>query len=482
MPTFVVTTLGCKVNQYEAAAIRQTLRQAGWTDSDETQPVAMCVVHTCCVTSTAAQKSRQIIRRLAATHRGATIVVTGCYATAEADTLRRITGVTAVAGHRDNVAEQLFRLAGSVRRANTPAGRANAAGGDNAAANAGPVASSVPSMRAFSARKVKAFHAAGTANLAPLQRFDRHQRAFVKVQDGCDGFCAYCIIPHLRDRLASRPHAEIVAEIRRLVDAGHREIVLCGVNLGAYGRETVHRDRWDDDADRLAALVDAVADAAAPARVRLSSLGALDVTDALLDAMARHDNICSYLHLSLQSGSTTVLARMNRRYTAEQYLAAVERLEAALDSPAVTTDIIVGFPGETDADFAATLDVARRVGFARIHSFPFSPRKGTAAAAWGAQRPLRPVVRRRCERLAALADDLARARRERFLGRTVRVLPEQPRDGGGVTGLSDRYCRIDLPDAPPDALGRLVRAEVIAVADDGLIGRMERPASGGEDP
>ncbi|MFW6155426.1 MAG: tRNA (N(6)-L-threonylcarbamoyladenosine(37)-C(2))-methylthiotransferase MtaB [Planctomycetota bacterium] len=465
-----MTTLGCKVNQYEAAAIRQTLRQVGWTDSDGTQPVAMCVLHTCCVTSTAAQKSRQIIRRLAAAHPGAKLVVTGCYATAEPDALRRIAGVTALAGHRDSVAEQLVRLAGSVRRANPPASPANAAGGDNTTSDAGAVASSAPSMRAFLPRKVKGFRPSGTANLAPLQRFDDHRRAFVKVQDGCDGFCAYCIVPHLRDRLLSRPHDDVVAEVRRLVAAGHREIVLCGVNLGAYGRPTVHRDRWHDLADRLAALVDVAADAAGDARVRLSSLGPLDVTDALLAVMARRNNICPHLHLSLQSGSTPVLARMNRRYTAEQYLAAVGRLEAALDRPAVTTDIIVGFPGETDADFAATLKVARRVGFARIHRFPFSPRKGTAAVAWGAERPPRQVVRRRCEQLAAVAADLARAHRERFLGRTVRVLLEQARDGGGATGLTDRYCRIDLPRAPADALGRIVAADVTGVADGGLIG------------
>ncbi|NLF29642.1 MAG: tRNA (N(6)-L-threonylcarbamoyladenosine(37)-C(2))-methylthiotransferase MtaB [Planctomycetes bacterium] len=467
-----MTTLGCKVNQYEAAAIRQTLRQAGWTDSDGTQPVAMCVVHSCCVTSTAAQKSRQLIRRLAAAHPGAAIVVTGCYATAEPDTLRHIAGVTVIAGHRDNVTEQLVRLAGSLRRANPPAGPANATGGDNSAANAGPVASSAPSIRAFSSQNVKVFRAGTTANLAPLQRFDDHHRAFVKVQDGCDGFCAYCIVPHLRDRLDSRPRQAILDEIRRLTAVGHREIVLCGVNLGAYGRPTVHRDRWDDDADRLAALVDEAAHAAGDARVRLSSLGPLDVTDELLAVMARHDNVCPYLHLSLQSGSTAVLARMNRRYTAAQYLEAVGRLRAALDRPSITTDVIVGFPGETDDDFAATLEVARQAGFARIHSFPFSPRKGTAAARWDADRPSRQVVRRRCGQLAALEAELARAHLASFVGQTVRVLLEGLREGGGATGLTDRYCRLDLPDAPDDALGCLVRAEITAVTDTGLLGRL----------
>jgi len=447
MPKFTVTTLGCKVNRYEAEAICRTLREAGLSEADGSEAVALCVVHSCCVTSTAAQKCRQIVRRVAEKHPGAKLVVTGCYATTDAEALRHLAGVTAVVGHHDDIAEQLTRLAGSLIR--TP---------------------SNPSIRPFPARNVKGFHPRGTGNLIALDRFSGRHRAIVKVQDGCDGFCNYCIVAHIRDRLWSRPVEQITAEVVRLVNAGHREIVLCGVNLGSYGRETVHRPRWDDPADRLAAMVDAVADAAGAARVRLSSLNPPDVTDSLLELMARRATICPHLHISLQSGSTAILQRMNRRYTAEEFIATVDRIRSALDTPAITTDVIVGFPGETDADFDATLDVARHAGFAKIHTFPFSPREGTPAAQWESERPPGAVVRQRIARLAALEADLARAYRETFIGRNVDVLLEEAMPGNVAAGLTSRYQRVEVTKTGCHPLGEIVPVRIDGLGDEGLVG------------
>jgi len=458
MPTFTVTTLGCKVNRYEAAAIRKTLQEAGLREADGCRPVALCVVHSCCVTSTAAQKCRQIIRRAAERHPGARVVVTGCYATSAAEDLRRLPSVTAVLGHQDDIAEQLARLAGVIRN--------DGASASGCHADAAPNLYMKPSL----GPNVKGFRSAGTANLAPLDRFAGRRRAIVKVQDGCDGFCSYCIIPYTRTRLWSRPTGEITDEVRRLVACGHREIVLCGVNLGAYGRDTVHRERWGDEEDRLAALVDVVADAAGEARVRLSSLHPPDVTDDLLDLMACRANICPHLHLSLQSGSTPILARMNRRYTAEDFLRTVDRIRDRLDRPAITTDVIVGFPGETDADFDATCDVARYAGFAKIHAFPFSPRQGMAAAAWEADRPDGQVVRDRCSRLADLEADLARTYREQFIGGTVDVLLEEAVGNGAAAGLTPRYQRVTVGGVGDRDLGGIVPVVVNGADEKGLVG------------
>jgi threonylcarbamoyladenosine tRNA methylthiotransferase MtaB len=211
-----------------------------------------------------------------------------------------------------------------------------------------------------------------------LQEFSGQTRAFLKVQDGCDGFCSYCIIPHTRPNISFKPIEQVLSEAQNLVRAGHKEIILTGIFLGAYGLDTVKRKKWPDDENPLLAeLLEKVAQVPNLKRIRLSSLEPADVTNRLLDVMKNHSNIMPHLHLSLQSGSDKILKKMNRQYTIKDFLNSIENINSQLDRPAITTDIIVGFPGETSQDFAQSLSVAKFAGFSKIHIFPFSKRTGT---------------------------------------------------------------------------------------------------------
>ncbi len=254
----------------------------------------------------------------------------------------------------------------------------------------------------------------------------------MKVQEGCAAACSYCILPRVRGRPRSRPLQDAVEEARRLVTAGHPEIVLTGIHLGWYGRDL-------EGGPSLADLVRAVVEVPRLGRLRLSSVEALEVDGPLLEAMG-HPTVCAHLHLPLQSGDPAVLDRMSRPYGPEEFLRVVERAREALDRPAVTTDVMVGFPGETDAAFERTLAVCRRAAFSRMHVFPFSPRPGTPAADMPDRLPP-PVVRERSERLRALGREMAADWAESFVGQSVRVAFERCRDAR-LTGYTDRYVRI----------------------------------------
>ncbi len=537
MLRFTTTTIGCKVNQYETRAAAALLERLGLAEArpagraDCPGPIELVLVNTCCVTSAAAAKSRRAIRRAVRRHASAHVLILGCYATQAASALRQVclqagtTGTVHVAGHDHDVAACIRRIAASLRRpsasgagddqpapsVNTDAAERPSEGSRGLAASDrgrnAPIAS-LPagsvrndrSMRANPSRHptrqtpVLANHFAtyiqprsgrevknnmGTAALPPITRFARHQRAFVKVQDGCDALCNYCVIPRLRRRVWWRPMDRVLAEVRDLAAAGHREVVLCGVFLGAYGQETAIRSRWRGPS-ALPELLGRVAGVEGLGRVRLSSLEAGDVTDELLDVFRACPNVAPHLHLSLQSGSARVLRRMNRRYRPEQFLQAVGRIRRALDEPAITTDVIVGFPGETEEDFAATLQVAREAGFSKIHAFGFSPRPGTAAWQWRGEGPSRATVKARLARLAEQERLSAGAFRRRFLGRTVEALVEEPNahtPPGHLRGLTDRYLEVAFrpagADGPDRPIGQVVRVRVAGLSETGLLGTAE---------
>ena len=311
----------------------------------------------------------------------------------------------------------------------------------------------------------------GTQTLPAIQRFPGHQRAFVKVQDGCDAFCAYCIVPYTRPRVWSRGLDEVLEECCALVAAGHKEIVLSGVFLGAYGRGTAIRKRWTDGRAKLPELIRRVAAIDGLFRVRLSSLEPGDLTEDLLRTCRETPNFAPHFHLPLQSGSPAILRRMNRQYTAEQYERTVERLRDAFDRPAVTTDILVGFPGEFDADFEATLAVARRAGFARVHAFPFSAIPGTAAWECRREAPPAAVVRERLARLSALAADLAAAYRRGLVGETLDALVESSPRRGEARAMTGRYQTAYFRDGSARP-GDVVRMLVTGIRDDGLDARL----------
>ena len=489
MLRFAVKTLGCKVNQYDGQAIASALESAGFllADGDAATPADLVIVNTCCVTAAAMRKSRQAIRQAVRRSPAAAVLVAGCYGDYDAARVRAVLAElnvppekVAVAGHLDDIAARVEQLARRLRRSeppcsgdglNRPRPRAEQPGDDlcMSAPRDARITASPDSIRTRRKAAVKA-NMPGAARLPALKRFAGHQRAFVKVQDGCDAFCAYCVVPYTRPRVWSRDAGEVLDECRRLVAAGHREIVLCGVFLGAFGRGTAIRRRWDRAPSQLPRLLRRVARIDGLWRVRLSSIDPGDVTGELLDAAGDLPNVAPHLHLPLQSGSPKVLRRMNRQYTVQEYRRTIERVRSALDRPAITTDIVVGFPGETQGDFAATLDVARFAGFAKIHAFPFSPVEPTAAWTYRHEAPPPDVVKARMAELAGLEARLARNFRRRFVGEVMEGIVERPRDGAaGRQAMTDRYltATFPLPDGD-DLTGRIVRLRIDAVTPDGL--------------
>jgi threonylcarbamoyladenosine tRNA methylthiotransferase MtaB len=427
-------TLGCKVNQYETQYVKEMLEHNGYaTDPADGRRADLVVINTCTVTGEGDAKSRQLIRRLHQADPGAAIVVMGCYATRDPEALRRLPGVTRVITDKARLAEELAPFGVSAR----PAG---------------------------------------------ISRFDDHQRAFVKVQDGCLLNCSYCIIPTVRPTLRSRPPREIAGEVARLVEAGYREVVLTGIHLGHYGLD-LSKGRPKAEWSRLWHLLGQLARLPGDFRIRLSSLEAAEARDDLVRVLAEQPRVCPHLHLCLQSGSDRVLARMRRRYTSAGFLERVRRIRAALDRPAFSTDVIVGFPGETDEDFEATCRVARAVGFSRIHVFSYSARPGTPAASLGNPVPP-PVVARRRERLRELECELADDYFRSLLGRRLDVLVEgeDPRRPGFALGTSCRYAPVSFPGHAPALLRARVPVRAVAVADGVILGEPEPEALPAELP
>jgi len=415
MPTLKTITLGCKVNQYETEYVRQGLMRLGYREPTDGEPVDLCVVNTCTVTARGDAKSRKAIRQLARQYPKAAIIVMGCYTARAADEVAAMPGVVDVVTDKRQLPDLLSRW-GVV---DPPDG---------------------------------------------ISRFGRRHRAYVKVQDGCRMGCSYCIIPSVRPVLASRAPDEVIAEIGRLVDAGHREIVITGIHLGHYGAELTASEAG------LARLVGRIARLDGEFRLRISSIEAAEATPQLLAVMADHPTrICPHLHLSMQSGSDAVLRRMNRRYSVRQFVERCEQVRRQLDRPALTTDVIVGFPGETDADFAATRRVVEAVGFSKVHVFRFSPRQGTPAA----EMPddvAAAVKRRRAAELSQLARRLGHEFFESLVGRRLQVLVETPVESrpGSLRGTSARYAPVELPVEMPggnELIGRLVSVNAVAVVE-----------------
>ena len=391
-------TLGCKVNQYETEYIREGLLGIGYEDAQDDTAADLCVVNTCTVTSEGDSKSRQIIRRLARDNPASKIVVMGCYATRAPEEVATLPNVTEVVTDKRELPDLLGRFGVT----DVPTG---------------------------------------------ISGFGRRHRAYVKVQDGCLLRCSFCIIPHVRPQLTSRPVEHILDEVRRLVDNGYREVVLTGIHLGHYGvdwNRNLPKEKWT----RLSHLVRSIAGLPGDFRIRLSSIEATEVTRELIAVMQDHgEKVCPHLHISMQSGSDSVLRRMRRRWGSKRFVDRCGLLKEQLDQPAITTDIIVGFPGETDQEFAETCDVARQVGFSKIHIFPFSARRTTPAAEMPGQIP-KKIKQQRGRELAKVEAELRDQYFTSLLGKQLRVLVESPLDdqSGYYVGTSCRYAPVSLPE------------------------------------
>ena len=414
MPATLKTlTLGCKVNQYETELVREGFLRADFRDAADGEAADLCVVNTCTVTAEGDSKSRQAIRRLARENPAARIVVMGCYATRAPEELKKLPGVAEVVTDKREIPDLLGRF-GVI---DIPTG---------------------------------------------ISRFGNRHRAYVKVQDGCLLRCSYCIIPYVRPNFSSREPQHVLDEVERLVSSGYREIVLTGIHLGHYGIER-NRGKSKEDWLRLASLVRSMARLPGNFRIRLSSIEATEVTRELLAVMAEYpERIAPHLHICLQSGSDAVLRRMRRRWSSRLFSDRCRLVRETLDNPAITTDIIVGFPGETEADFQATCQVARDCGFSKIHIFPFSTRKGTPAADMPQQ--ISAIEKNdRCQRLAELEADLRRTYYQSLLGRELTVLVEGESDTqpGTLVGTSCRYAPVEMP-ASTHKPGDLVTSRVTA--------------------
>jgi threonylcarbamoyladenosine tRNA methylthiotransferase MtaB len=463
MRTFTINTLGCKVNQYESQQIRELLEQRGLRRAQSPQEPDLVVVHTCCVTHTASAKSRQCIRKALRQNPDSVVLVSGCLATAQIGELSGFGENVHLVSNRSDLAATLRHWAEG--ETVTPVCQS---------------AQSCPNttIKAKNGHKIKYKNESGNESKLPtLTSFNEHTRAFLKIQDGCDGYCSYCIVPKTRPVVHSKPIETALMETQALVKSGHKEIVVTGVFLGAYGRKSVRRTNWPAHRnDNLADLLDKMEQIPNLARIRLSSLEPADVTERLLDTLCKHRNIMPHLHLPLQSGSDAVLRRMCRQYRVHEFRTKIESIKTRLHKPAITTDIIVGFPGETDADFEQTLDLARSVGFAKMHVFTFSARRGTPAAKM--QAPVeKTVMTRRSRILRELDVELGRQFRQQFIGETAEVLIEND-NGSGIAGeamtagRSERYFKVYMRKAEQKALKNncLVKVKLTENYRDGLVG------------
>ena len=406
MKTFAINTLGCKVNQYESQQIRQLLTSFGLKPAPRSQCADLVVVNTCCVTHIASAKSRQSIRKAQKTAKNATVLVAGCLPEGPADELKNIAGNVHIVSRKKELVATLRDLVAGGNTESTPA-----------CPNIAPGAVKIKDKTAN----------LGDTNppaLPAITSFSGQTRAFLKIQDGCDAFCTYCIIPKIRTKVCNKHVKTVLAEAGALTRNGHKEIVLTGIFLGAYGQHTARRRHWDPARlDSLADLLDKTAQTPHLERLRLSSLEPADVTDRLIDVICSHENIALHLHLPLQSGSDRTLKRMCRQYRIADFRKSIEKLKSRLDRPAITTDIIVGFPGETDDDFAATVEIIKEVAFSKTHVFSFSPRKGTPAAR---MQPAVPpeLIKERSQILHELDRTLQQQFRQQFIGEEVSIIIE----------------------------------------------------------
>lgn len=427
MSTAAYYTLGCKVNQTDTAALQHLMEQAGYETTPFEEEADVYVINTCTVTHLGDRKSRQMIRRARRKNPGAVIVVAGCYAQVAAEDVMSIPEVDLVIGTHSR--EHLPKL---VQQAKL--GRLNCVA---------PLEEKV------------AFDTLGVAHS------HERTRAFLKVQEGCRQFCSYCIVPYARGPLYSRPLAEAISEAKKLVAQGFRELVLTGVHLGCYGL-----DLTEDLA--LSDLVLGLAAVEGLERLRISSIEPTEVTGELIEVILDNPNVCRHLHISLQSGDDHVLQRMNRKYSSAEFLRLTEWLRSQIPEIALTTDVMVGFPGETEEQFNNTLRVVRKAAFSRLHVFKYSPRRGTPAAKYPQQVPP-PVKNQRSHCLTELGQELARQYQQRFLGQEVKVLFEEEVGANQVAGLTEHYVRVTTTGSE-QLVGRIVPVKITDLTAEGLAG------------
>ncbi|MBB6448825.1 threonylcarbamoyladenosine tRNA methylthiotransferase MtaB [Geomicrobium halophilum] len=420
MSTVAFHTLGCKVNHYETEAIWQLFKKAGYEQTELRADVY--VINTCTVTNTGDKKSRQVIRRSIRQNPDAVICVTGCYAQTSPAEVMNIPGVDIVVGTQDRA--KMIDYIEEFKRSREPI---------NGVSN-------IMKTRVYEELDVPAFT-------------DR-TRASLKIQEGCNNFCTFCIIPWARGLLRSRQPEDVLQQARQLVSAGYKEIVLTGIHTAGYGEDFKDYN--------FAALLRELEQLEGLKRLRISSIEASQITDEVVDVVRNSNTIVNHFHIPLQAGSDTVLKRMRRKYTTAYYYERVQRLKDIFPDLAITTDVIVGFPGETDEEFNETYDFIQNLQFSEIHVFPYSKRTGTPAARREDQVD-DEVKKKRVHQLIALSEQLAKDYASEHEGEVVDMIPEEidkeDPDSGMYTGYSSNYLKIKVP-ASDDLIGKIVRVKI----------------------
>ena len=430
-------TFGCRLNQYDTEAMRTLLEREGeFRTVGFREEADIYVVNTCSVTARADATARKTIRRLANEHPDAQIVVSGCYAQRASEEIAALPGVSLVLG----------------------------------AANRGAIAAEVRLSPPGAQRIVVAPVQEATKFLeVPITEMMDRSRAFVKVQEGCDESCSFCIVPQTRGRSRSRDPERVISQVHELVESGYSEIVLTGVHVGEFGADLGNGQRL------LPALIEQILAIPGVLRFRLSSIEPSTITQDVIDLMAAEPRFANHFHIPFQSGSNEVLARMQRRYTVEMFEDIVERINAAVPGFGFGTDVICGFPGESDADFQQTFDCLERWPITYIHPFTYSIRPGSEAERFSDQVD-GDVKKRRTRALKRLSSDKTMAFRQNYVGRETEVMIERAKRSGEtvIGGLTDTYLRVDLPHAPRDADGLRV-VKVTGVSEQALVGELVQP-------
>lgn len=424
MPTVAFHTLGCKVNHYETEAIWQLFKEQGYDRVEFESTSDVYVINTCTVTNTGDKKSRQVIRRAVRKNPDAVICVTGCYAQTSPAEIMAIPGVDIVVGTQDRV--KMLEYIEQYKQERQPI---------NAVGN-------IMKNRVYEELDVPAFT-------------DR-TRASLKIQEGCNNFCTFCIIPWARGLMRSRDPQEVIRQAQQLVEAGYKEIVLTGIHTGGYGEDM-------KDYNLAALLRDLEAQVKGIKRLRISSIEASQITDEVIEVIDQSNIIVNHLHIPLQSGSDTVLKRMRRKYTMEFFGERLDRLKEVLPGLAVTSDIIVGFPGETEEEFMETYNFIKKHQFSELHVFPYSKRTGTPAARMEDQVD-EDVKNERVHRLIELSNQLAKEYASQFENEVLEVIPEEiykEEPGSGLyVGYTDNYLKVVFP-ATEEMIGKIVKVKIV---------------------
>lgn len=423
-------TLGCKVNQYETEAMEEMFKKRGYEIVSFEDKADIYIINTCTVTNLGDRKSRQFIRRAKKLNEDSIVAAVGCYSQIAPDEVEKIEGVDVIIGNTDK--DKIVDICEEAREKNEKIN----------------VVKNIKYHKEFD-------------NLS-IEKIESRTRAYMKIQDGCNQFCSYCIIPYARGPIRSRRLEDILVEAERLAKAHFKEIILTGIHVASYGKDLKNINLLD--------VIENISKIEGIERIRLSSIEPTFIDKEFMEKVKANKKFCDHFHLSLQSGSNSVLKRMNRKYTTEEYKHIVELIRSYMPAAGITTDIIVGFPGETEEEFQETYDFVKTIGFSRIHVFKYSPRKGTPASQMDNQIH-GSIKQARSEELIKLGNQLANSFMESFLGKTMEVLFEEEKDGY-IEGYTTNYLRVKVKTSK-DLQGKILPVKIIDKKEDILVGKIE---------